>query len=72
MANREMESGAGEGITPGHGEPALDGHQAYVPEGGGLGIDQDESGNRREAVYRGIGADAISNGGGGSESLNQV
>ena len=72
MADREMESGAGEGTTSGDGEPAVDCHQAYVPEGGGLGIDQDKSGNRREAVYGGVGANAISNRGRDSESLNQV
>ena len=32
MANREMEGGAGEGITFSDGEPALDGDQAYVSE----------------------------------------
>jgi hypothetical protein len=67
-----IESGEGERTGFGDGEPALDGHQAYVSEGGGLGIDQDESGNGCETIYRDIRANAISNRGRGSESLKQV
>ena len=62
----------GKDLHPGDGEPALDCHQAYVPEGGGLGIDQDESGNGSQTFYRGVRANAVSNRGRGSESPKPV